>query len=186
MSGCSLQDIKRDALFEASIIFKGNAKSITFKDNVATISYGSQYQVKTYNQAFEMAKRKLADVENWASKKFGEKFKYGWGKVDDSLSDKIRVSLTFPSNLYQAYSIKKNETSGRDLAYYNGEEQLMQQEEGFYQLDTPIKQGVSELFESNPELANAVYSKILTNSGLSAENLLSLLLKDNLIEKQCS
>jgi hypothetical protein len=49
----------------------------------------------------------------------------------------------------------------------------------------PIKSGVPELFESNTELANAVYSKILTNSGLSAENLLSLLLKDNLIEKQC-
>lgn len=49
-----------------------------------------------------------------------------------------------------------------------------------------VKEGVSELFEQNPELANEVYSKILTNSGLSAENLLSLLLKDNLIEKQCS
>lgn len=47
-------------------------------------------------------------------------------------------------------------------------------------------QEIQELFESNPELANAVYSKILTNSGISAENLLSLLLKDNLIEKQCS
>ena len=51
---------------------------------------------------------------------------------------------------------------------------------------TTIKLGVAELFESNPKLANAVYSKILTNSGISAENLLSLLLKDNLIEKQCS
>lgn len=49
-----------------------------------------------------------------------------------------------------------------------------------------IKPGIQELFDSNPELANAVYSKILTNSGLSAENVLSLLLKDNLIEKQCS
>jgi hypothetical protein len=51
---------------------------------------------------------------------------------------------------------------------------------------TEVKPGVEELFDSTPELANAVYSKILTNSGLSAENLLSLLLKDNLIEKQCS
>lgn len=33
-----------------------------------------------------------------------------------------------------------------------------------------IKPGVEELFDSNPELANAVYSKILTDSGLSAEN----------------
>ena len=40
-----------------------------------------------------------------------------------------------------------------------------------------IKPGIEELFESNPELANEVYSKILTNFGPSAENLLSLLLK---------
>ena len=33
-----------------------------------------------------------------------------------------------------------------------------------------IKPGAEELFESNPELANAIYSKILTDSGLSAEN----------------
>jgi len=49
-----------------------------------------------------------------------------------------------------------------------------------------IKPGVAELFEQNPELANAVYSKILTNSGLSAENLLSLLEKENIVEKDCS
>lgn len=48
-----------------------------------------------------------------------------------------------------------------------------------------VKPGVQELFESNPELANAVYSKLLANSGISAENLLSLLLKDNIIEKKC-
>jgi ABC-type uncharacterized transport system substrate-binding protein len=48
------------------------------------------------------------------------------------------------------------------------------------------KVGVEELFDENPELANQVYSKILTNSGISGENLLSLLLKDNIIEKQCS
>lgn len=51
---------------------------------------------------------------------------------------------------------------------------------------TNIKPGVAELFESNPELANQVYSKILANSRISGENLLSLLLKDNIIEKQCS
>ena len=48
------------------------------------------------------------------------------------------------------------------------------------------KEGVPELFESNPELANEVYLKILTNSGLSAENLLSLLEKDNVVEKDCT
>jgi hypothetical protein len=49
-----------------------------------------------------------------------------------------------------------------------------------------VKQGVAELFESNPELANSVYSKILTNSDISAENLLSLLEQENIIEKDCS
>ena len=55
-----------------------------------------------------------------------------------------------------------------------------------FPLSIPIqKQQKLQQLKSKPELANAVYSKILTNSGLSAENLLSLLLKDNLIEKQC-
>lgn len=49
-----------------------------------------------------------------------------------------------------------------------------------------IKPGVPELFESNPELANTVYSKLLTNSGISAENLLSFLEKENIVEKDCS
>jgi hypothetical protein len=49
-----------------------------------------------------------------------------------------------------------------------------------------IKPGVEELFSSNPELANQVYSKLLTNSGISAENLLSLLIKEKIVEKQCS
>ena len=56
----------------------------------------------------------------------------------------------------------------------------------YYNVPSTNKSGVSELFETNPELANQVYSKILTNSGISGENLLSLLLKDNIIEKQCS
>ena len=49
-----------------------------------------------------------------------------------------------------------------------------------------ITEPVAKLFESNPELANAVYSKLLTNSGISAENLLSLLEKDNVVEKDCT
>ena len=45
---------------------------------------------------------------------------------------------------------------------------------------------IQDIFNENPELANAVYSKILTNSGLSAENLLSLLKKENIVEKDCT
>jgi hypothetical protein len=48
-----------------------------------------------------------------------------------------------------------------------------------------VKPGVEELFDANPELANQVYSKILTNSGISGEKLLSLLEKDNVVEKDC-
>ena len=55
-----------------------------------------------------------------------------------------------------------------------------------YQLSKEQLDAIDNVFDENPELANEVYSKILTNSGLSAKNLLSLLLKENLIEKQCS
>jgi hypothetical protein len=153
---CTIQDIKRDSLAQAASIFKGKAKSITFKDNIATISYGTAYQVKTRESAIEMAKRKLAEVESWAAKKFGEPFRNGWGQVDTTIIDKVRVALTFPSNLYAAYQVKKSDFE-RDIDYYMGDEQLMQQEEDtFYQTENSIKPEVSELFESNPELANKV------------------------------
>ena len=57
MAHCSIQDVKRDALAEAAVVFKENAKSVVFEGTTAVISYGNQYQVKTYNSAFEMAKR---------------------------------------------------------------------------------------------------------------------------------
>lgn len=53
-------------------------------------------------------------------------------------------------------------------------------------VQSQITEPVAKLFESNPELAHAVYSKLLTNSGISAENLLSLLEKDNVVEKDCT
>jgi len=72
---------------------------------------------------------------------------------------------------------------GEDMSYYLWDKYNGQVPKNEY---TPqIKPGVEELFDSNPDLANQVYSKILTNSGISGENLLSLLLKDNIIEKQC-
>ena len=68
-------------------------------------------------------------------------------------------------------------------------DKIVKQTNNIKENETPaseIKPGVEELFESNPELANTVYSKILTNSGISAENLLSLLEKENIVEKDCS
>lgn len=49
----------------------------------------------------------------------------------------------------------------RDIFYYQGDQALMEQEEGFEQVkSTEIKPGVAELFESNPELANAIYEAL--------------------------
>ena len=73
-----------------------------------------------------------------------------------------------------------------DTCYYLWDKYEGYVPQEYYKEESTIKPGVEEVFESNSELANQIYSKILTNSGLSAENLLSLLLKDNLIEKQCS
>ena len=49
----------------------------------------------------------------------------------------------------------------RDISYYQGDQALMEQEEGFEQVkSTEVKPGVAELFESNPELANSVYEAL--------------------------
>jgi hypothetical protein len=127
MAHCSIVDVKRDALAVAAATFKENAKSVELKNNGAVISFGKNYQVKNYNEAFEMAKRKLGLVEDWAAEKFGEKFRYGWVQISQTPNDKVRVSFTFPSNLYEAYQIKKGEFD-RDLEYFQGDEQLMAQE----------------------------------------------------------
>lgn len=89
-------------------------------------------------------------------------------------------------------SFKQLDQARKDLGIYDSKESYLSFKEAAeaksIKLDeiSNIKPGVAELFESNPELADAVYSKILTNSGISAENLLSLLEKENIVEKDCS
>ena len=120
-------------------------------------------------------------------KQIGQADLYTWGlrKVKGNLNIQAKLdrAVQQSTNTVQSNS-KINNLQDRVL---ESKKQNNQNGQGVrYSINQTIKPGVAELFESNPELANAVYSKILTNSGLSAENLLSLLLKDSLIEKQCS
>ena len=64
--------------------------------------------------------------------------------------------------------IKKGEVKPfkRDLAYYNGDKQLMQQEEGFYQLDTPIKPDGSAITVQNILDSPTQYQKGYINNNL--------------------
>lgn len=107
-----------------------------------------------------------------------DKVKY-WGK---EISEE---EIIMQRNIAEAKAKLQEEADRLGVPYdetgnYYGSKEISYEE-------TPqIKQGVPELFESNPELANQVYSKILANSRISGENLLSLLLKDNIVEKQCS
>lgn len=104
--------------------------------------------------------------------------------IKSSLVDKIGIPISYRYNspTVRSLVISYNADS---LSRIKGEQVKKRDEQGDFD-SIAVKEGVDNIFEENPELANAVYSKILTNSGLSAKNLLSLLLKENLIEKQCS
>ena len=126
-----------------------------------------------------------------------EKIKYTKNGVIDSIIDKIW------NFLYQIFKNNKGTLSENvkkhidfiktnNINTLNNNNPDILQVENFldqdikYQLSKEQSDAIDNVFDENPELADAVYSKLLTNSGISAENLLSLLLKDKLIEKQCS
>jgi len=119
--------------------------------------------IKSIEQRLRNSNPELAD-------QLTEKALGAWNTIKESKLFE-RVGNSFMANMP---GTKKRNAQDRLIDELNG------------QSTATIKSGVEELFDSNPELANEVYSKILTNSGLSAENVLSLLLKDNIIEKQCS
>jgi hypothetical protein len=66
----------------------------------------------------------------------------------------------------------------RDISYYQGDQALMEQEEGFEQVkSTEVKPGVAELFESN---------FLIFTEAKNAEEVITKLLANNIIEKKCS
>ena len=121
----------------------------------------------------EQIKNENNKFSNWYSA-FVEKYKMGRPK---DMNDILRWSNFKQQNLFDEV---------QPFVYYQLEEKENLVTDSDQAVNEVVKPGVEELFESNPELANEVYSKILTNSGISAENLLSLLEKENIVEKDCT
>ena len=112
-------------------------------------------------------KDELIDAESY--------FNNIYSKYEDIVINSIEDYYEFKAN-FSGEPIYKMYNRSRDL----------NPSEITFEIEADPNPQVVQLFESNPELANAVYSKLLTNSGLSAENLLSLLEKENIVEKDCT
>ena len=134
MANCTEQDVRRDAIAKAIEVFKEGSYNVTFKGNTVfvTPSLHPKSRARNMKEAIREANRKLEKVEEWAAKKFGEKFRKGWGEVG-ILPDKCQVTLRIPSKLGAAIKIQKEQAKTkdftRDLSYYQGDEQLYRQEE---------------------------------------------------------
>ncbi|TXG84647.1 MAG: hypothetical protein E6R13_02915, partial [Spirochaetes bacterium] len=81
---------------------------------------------------------------------------------DKSYSDSKAVFNRVLSRLKAEYPLLANRIRGRKVMSGGGYVYKfgLDNPNLMYQLNTPIKKGVEELFESNPELANAVYEAL--------------------------
>ena len=75
-----------------------------------------------------------------------------------------RLKKEYPSLANDIYG--KKVSSGGGYTY-----KFAIRSNNMYQLNTPIKQGVSELFESNPELANEVYEALGIKQGFNTKGI---------------
>ena len=110
----------------------------------------------TNNRGFTETERNLELVTQSLSRYFNNEFE---NNPTQSLKDRVVEFLKWfagiVNNFYKFLTGLKLSTMERDIDYYQGDQALMEQEEVFDDIETTptIKPGVSELFESNPELA---------------------------------
>ena len=111
----------------------------------------------TEKRGFTETERNLELVTQSLSRYFNNEFE---NNPTQSLKDRVVEFLKWfagiVNNFYKFLTGLKLSTMERDIDYYQGDQALMEQEEVFDDIETTptIKPGVSELFESNPELAN--------------------------------
>lgn len=159
---------------------KGNATSYIEKENEIFIPISKKF---TLNQTRAMAQDKVNKInKEYLSEKFGEVV-----SLNSSYTDGTGINIHPSQRLVDAYEVKEgNKTleeinSNRDLEYFNGDEALLEQEQNEDNLiqkelddlveqtnnieenaiTTPeIKEGVEELFESNPEFSSQIYEAL--------------------------
>ncbi len=139
------------------------------------VIYGSM-GVRAFSENFNSEK----EAQDFLDKKYPKKEYTEQALINAKIAKLKEVAKKYPRSLIRSEvrPISNNSNLG-----FVGDELPFQKA---FAEGNKTKKGVQELFESNSELANSVYSKLLTNSGISAENLLSLLEKENIVEKDCT
>ena len=156
---------------------RGNATSYIERENEIFIPKSDKF---TLEQTYKIAVKKVDKInQEYLSEKFGKVV-----SLNTSTPNGTGIKIHPSQLLIDAYEVKEGnksieELNPRNLEYFNGDEALLEQEEKddlkpFIdeskkiadeikdveqqgQEETTIKSGVEELFDQNPELANAVY-----------------------------
>ena len=162
---------------------RGNATSYIERENEIFIPKSDRF---TLEQTYKIAVKKVDKInQEYLSEKFGKVV-----SLNTSASNGTGIKIHPSQLLIDAYEVKEGnksieELNPRNLDYFNGDEALLEQEQNdklkpFIDeskkiadeikdveqqvQEKTIKPGVEELFESNPELANAVYEALGYNT----------------------
>src|SRR5687767_6266137 len=103
---CSIDKVKSNAYKKIGEIFSETGTS-KIEGKIVTITPSlKSKKVRTKAQAILMAKQKLKQVETWAGNYYGKNFSTGWGNIFTGNPTNVKVELSFPKNLEEAYKIK--------------------------------------------------------------------------------
>jgi hypothetical protein len=158
---CSLNSIVNKAEYDAAQLLEKNSKS--YKQIRPGVYEARVAPNMGLNRLYERGAAIQNIVSNWAEKKYGPKFKFGWVKMDRSHPSKITLNLNAPLNLVKAIEVKLGlntienanvelsiQREAKEVSYDPAlEEQEFQSDEDFYK-------EVSETFNlkdvRNPEI----------------------------------
>jgi hypothetical protein len=101
---CTINSILDKAQYNAKQVIEKNSKS--YKEVRPGVYEARVKNNMSLNRLYERAAAVQNAVSNWAEKKYGEKFKFGWVKIDRSSSVKMTLNLNVPPNLVKAIEVK--------------------------------------------------------------------------------
>ena len=195
--GCPIEEIKENSLKKAKKEFI-DGSTMFRQEKDGSLYIGTTYKL-SISKIDEIIQKHTFKVKQWASNTFGENFSKNWVIATNVFNTGFSISFSFPKNLEEAYEIKiekeKLEKEARSLQEQDAkragidydDKYLFQETERDLStiskeeisnlqstVDYKIKPGVQELFESNPELANAVYEALAFKDISKQEELLTI------------
>lgn len=165
MPTCSIPEIKRNDIDQATRLFVGNSTTWVVRAP-GVIEMPTTMKFKSVNQLFQIAQANMKRIEKWAGseEKYGPEFARGWlDRIDQQYSSHIVVYLKFPQRLELALQVKDEvmtmEEANKELVtpnvgtdFFMGDELLMEQDrKEFEEFSNISSQRLDELMNKKRE-----------------------------------